>query len=75
MKNFYNKVAAITGAGSGIGQATAIALAEEGCHLALSDISENSLQDTVDRLSDYPVEVTSHVVDVGRREAVYTSTG
>ena len=49
MKNFYNKVAAITGAGSGIGQATAIALAEEGCHLALSDISENSLQDTVDR--------------------------
>ena len=75
MKNFYNKVAAITGAGSGIGQATAIALAEEGCHLALSDISENSLQDTVDRLSDYPVEVTSHVVDVGRREAVYQYAG
>ena len=75
MKNFYNKVAAITGAGSGIGQATAIALAEEGCHLALSDISENSLQDTVDRLSDHPVEVTSHVVDVGRREAVYQYAG
>ena len=71
MKNFYNKVAAITGAGSGIGQAIAIALAEEGCHLALADISENGLQDTVARLRDYPVKVTSHVVDVGRREAVY----
>ena len=71
MKNFYGKVAAITGAGSGIGQATAIALAEEGCHLALSDISETGLKDTVTRLRDYPVEVTTHVVDVGRREAVY----
>ena len=75
MKNFYNKVAAITGAGSGIGQAIAIALAEEGCHLALADISENGLQDTVARLSDYPVKVTSHVVDVGRREAVYQYAG
>ena len=43
MKNFQDKVAAITGAGSGIGQATAIALAREGCHLAISDISQAGL--------------------------------
>ncbi len=37
MKNFNNKVAAITGAGSGIGQQLAIQLAQSGAHLALSD--------------------------------------
>ena len=41
MKNFNNKVAAITGAGSGIGQQLAVLLAQQGCHLALSDISMN----------------------------------
>jgi short-subunit dehydrogenase len=71
MKSFYGKVAAITGAGSGIGQATAVALAEKGCHLALSDINEDGLKDTVARLREYPVRVTTHVVDVGRREEVY----
>ena len=35
MKNFKNKVAAITGAGSGIGQQLAVLLAKHGCHLSL----------------------------------------
>src|SRR5690606_25577035 len=71
MKTFSGKVAAITGAGSGIGQATAIALAREGCHLALSDISEQSLEGTVERLAGYPVRISTHIVDVSDREAVY----
>ena len=37
MKNFKNKVAEITGAGTGIGQQFAILLAKKGCHLSLSD--------------------------------------
>jgi len=71
MKSFVGKVAAITGAGSGIGQATAIALAKEGCHLAISDISQKSLEDTVELLAGYSVKVSTHVVDVSDRKAVY----
>lgn len=46
MKNLRNKVAVITGAGSGIGRALAIALAAEGTRLALSDINAESLAET-----------------------------
>lgn len=37
MKSFSGRVAAITGAASGMGRALALALAREGCHLALAD--------------------------------------
>lgn len=33
MKSFSGRVAAITGAASGMGRALALALAREGCHL------------------------------------------
>ena len=36
--DFTDKVAVITGAGSGIGQALAVQLAAAGAHLALADI-------------------------------------
>jgi NAD(P)-dependent dehydrogenase (short-subunit alcohol dehydrogenase family) len=40
------RVAAITGAGSGIGRGLALALARRGCTLALSDIDEQGLAET-----------------------------
>ena len=46
MKNFTDRVAAITGAGSGMGRSLAIQLAREGCHLALADRNTASLAET-----------------------------
>ncbi|EKU38173.1 SDR family NAD(P)-dependent oxidoreductase [Acinetobacter sp. AYS6] len=71
MKNFKNKVAAITGAGSGIGQQLAILLAKQGCHLSLSDINEKGLAQTVELLKPYSdITVTTKKLDVSDREAV-----
>ncbi|PIV99186.1 MAG: short-chain dehydrogenase, partial [Deltaproteobacteria bacterium CG17_big_fil_post_rev_8_21_14_2_50_51_6] len=37
MESFQDKVAVITGGASGIGAAIALALAREGCHIAIMD--------------------------------------
>lgn len=70
MKTFNNKVAAVTGAGSGIGQQLALLLAKQGCHLSLSDINEQGLVKTVELLKDSKVRVTTQKLDVSDREAM-----
>ncbi|CAN5244118.1 SDR family NAD(P)-dependent oxidoreductase [soil metagenome] len=46
MTSFTDKVVLITGAGSGLGRATAVAVASQGARLALVDVSEKGLADT-----------------------------
>ena len=71
MKNFDGRVAAITGAASGIGRALAKELARRGAHLALSDIDEVGLAETVALCEGRGVKVTSQRVDVADRAAVH----
>ncbi|WP_345814677.1 SDR family NAD(P)-dependent oxidoreductase [Paraburkholderia sp. PREW-6R] len=78
MKHFTDRVAAITGAGSGMGRSLAIQLAREGCHLALADRNAASLADTAQlaqaaapRIVGAPLRVTTRVLDVSDRAAMF----
>ena len=68
MYPLQDKVAVVTGAGSGIGRALAQLLAKKGCRLALADIDEASLKETAATLS---AEVITQKLDVASRDAVY----
>ena len=70
MKSFENKVAAITGAGSGIGRALALGLARQGCHLALSDVNETGLKETAEMARKLGVNASETMVNVAERAAV-----
>ncbi len=71
MKTLKDRVAAITGAGSGIGRATAILMARHGCHLALSDVNETGLAETARDCKALGVNVTTKKLDVADRAAVH----
>jgi NAD(P)-dependent dehydrogenase (short-subunit alcohol dehydrogenase family) len=71
MKEFNDRVAAITGAGSGIGRALASSLARRGAHVALSDIDDTGLAETVAQCDGFGVKMTSDHLDVANRDAVY----
>jgi NAD(P)-dependent dehydrogenase (short-subunit alcohol dehydrogenase family) len=62
-------VGVVTGAGSGIGRALARQLAAAGSALALADIDEAGLEQTVQTLEKKSA-ITTHVVDVAKEESV-----
>src|SRR5882672_6359485 len=68
MKEIRGAVAVITGAGSGIGRALAIDLAQRGAHLALADVNSSGLDETRKLVGKSPVQ--TYTVDVGKAAEV-----
>jgi NADP-dependent 3-hydroxy acid dehydrogenase YdfG len=70
LENLQNKVAWVTGAGSGIGQAAAVALAGNGGRVVLSGRSRETLQETADQIARAGGESAIEILDVSSVEAV-----
>lgn len=67
---YAGKVAAITGAASGMGRSLAVMLAQRGCEVAVSDVDERGLAETVAQASAAGVKVTSRRLDVSSGDDV-----
>lgn len=64
------KVAIITGAGSGLGQATAIRLAEEGVNIVVVDVNETGANETVEMVKNLGADAFFIRADVSKVEDV-----
>ena len=60
----YGKTALITGAGQGIGRATAVALAKEGANLILADINYENAVETANQIADKNIQCWPYQLDV-----------
>ena len=65
-----DNVAIITGAGQGIGQATAVKFAKEGAKVVACDINKRSVEGTVDLVTDAGGEAIGFVVDVTDKSSI-----
>lgn len=68
MQRIEGRVAVVTGAASGIGRATAKALAARGCQVAVCDVAEEGLDSLCAELEDQGRRYSRHRVDVADRE-------
>ena len=67
---FEGRTAIVTGAGSGIGRATAIQLATEGAVVACLDVVVDSLDETVEALATLGAKAVAFTCDVTKEEDV-----
>lgn len=71
MEKLKGKVAAVTGAGSGLGRAMALAFADEGMDLALADVDEKGLTETQSLVEAKGVRASCTKVDVSKEADVH----
>ncbi|WP_375200034.1 3-ketoacyl-ACP reductase [Bacillus sp. RS11] len=73
MQTIAGKVALITGAGRGIGRATAVAFAQEGIHVGLIGRTLENLQQVAEELKQYDVKVAIAVANVADLDSITTA--
>ncbi|MCK8495037.1 SDR family oxidoreductase [Spirosoma sp. RP8] len=66
MQELEGKVALITGAGSGIGQATALCFAQQGARVAVLDLSDDNVKQTVEQITQKGGQALGIVADVSQ---------
>lgn len=64
VRTWFDRVAVVTGAASGVGRALSQELAIRGCRLALVDVNAEGLEEVARQLRAYGTAVTTHVADV-----------
>ena len=67
---FQDKVALITGAGSGIGQQIAYSFAEEGADIAIHDVDDEGAAQTAEEVRERDRRAQTYKVDVARADEV-----
>ena len=72
MDNFNNKIAVVTGGGTGMGRELVLQLANEGCNVSMCDVIEENMQETFDKATEqFPdVKITKHICDVSNENDV-----
>jgi len=67
---FHGKTIVITGAGSGIGRATALIFAREGANVVCTDINEKGVEETAAKINAIGAQALALTIDVTNRTAV-----
>jgi len=70
MFSLKNKKAVVTGGGSGIGQAIAVQLAANGAEVHILEITEQSGQQTLEKIRSYGGNATVYACDVSKQKDV-----
>ncbi|PJF30805.1 MAG: sorbitol-6-phosphate 2-dehydrogenase [Candidatus Thermofonsia Clade 1 bacterium] len=69
-RRFQDKVAIVTGAGQGIGEAIALHFAEQGAHIVIAEINPETAHRTAERVRALGAQAQVYVLDVGDHQAV-----
>ena len=70
MFSLKNKIAVVTGGGSGIGKAIAILFSQQGAAVHVIELNENNAAETVKQITDNGSRATAHSCDVSNQQKV-----